>query len=71
MSTARDTWTRINNSPQMKMVNISVTVAMLGVLGRRFQKNPTVWTALPLVRTGITLAECFKPATTTTPDVQE
>lgn len=53
---------RVNNSKKMRAVNFTITLALTGVLAKRFRDKPGVWTALPLVRAATTLAETFKPA---------
>lgn len=53
---------RVNNSKSMRAVNFTLTLALTGVLVKRFRNKPSVWNALPLARSVIALAETFKPA---------
>ena len=53
---------RVNNSKSMRAVNFTLTLALTGVLVKRFHNKPSVWNALPLARSVIALAETFKPA---------
>lgn len=53
---------RVGNSKSMRAVNFTLTLALTGVLARKFRNKPSVWNALPLARNVIALAETFKPA---------
>lgn len=56
---------KAGNSKKMRAFNFTITLALAGVLAKRFRDKPGMWTALPLARAAITLAETFKPIETT------
>lgn len=53
---------RLNRSKSMRAVNFTLSLALAGVHAKRFRDKPGLWTALPLARAAITLAETLKPA---------
>ena len=55
---------RVNQSKQMRAINLTVALALTGVTVKRFRDKPGVWTALPVARAALVLAETFKPAET-------